>query len=213
MLNIGKLAASSEDYYLQTVASGVEDYYVGRGEAPGYWLGAGAGTLGLSGLVEAETLRAALGGVDPTSGERLGSGRGGRKVPGFDLTFRAPKSVSVLWGLSDPVTAGQVREAHDAAVAAALGYLERQAAWSRRGPGGYEAVAGEGFVAAAFRHRTSRAGDPLLHTHVLVSNLTRAGGDGRWRTLDARRLYLHAKTAGYLYQSQLRYELSHRLGA
>jgi hypothetical protein len=70
---------------------------------------------------------------------------------------------------------------------------------------------GEGLVAAAFLHRTSRAGDPQLHTHVLVANMTR-GPDDRWTALDGRRLYAHAKTAGYLYQAQLRTELVRRLG-
>jgi conjugative relaxase-like TrwC/TraI family protein len=83
--------------------------------------------------------------------------------------------------------AEEVRRAHDAAVLAAVGYLQDHAGWSRRGAQGREVVAVGGFVAAAFRHRTSRAGDPLLHTHVVVSNLGRAVDDGRWRTLDARR--------------------------
>jgi hypothetical protein len=68
-----------------------------------------------------------------------------------------------------------------------------------------------GLVAAAYRHRTSRAGDPLLHTHVLVGALGR-GADGRWTALDGRALYAHAKTAGYLYQAVLRGELTRRLG-
>jgi hypothetical protein len=70
----------------------------------------------------------------------------------------------------------------------------------------------DGFVAAAFRHRTSRADDPLLHTHVLVANLARTTDDGVWRTLDSRKLFAHAKTAGILYQAQLRFELTRRLG-
>jgi hypothetical protein len=70
----------------------------------------------------------------------------------------------------------------------------------------------DGFVAAAFRHRTSRADDPLLHTHVLVANLARTTDDGVWRTLDSRKLYAHAKTAGILYQAHLRHELTRRLG-
>ena len=81
--------------------------------------------------------------------------------------------------------------------------MEREAAVTRRGPGGVHAIAGNGFVAAAFRHRTSRAGDPQLHTHVLVANLT-LGADGQWSTLDGRRIYAHAKTAGYLYEARLR---------
>src|SRR5438067_588859 len=67
------------------------------------------------------------------------------------------------------------------------------------------------YTGAACRHRSSRAGDPQLHTHVLVANTTKAA-DGRWSALDARHLYAHAKTAGYLYQAQLRSELSRRLG-
>lgn len=212
MLNIGKLAPGGETYYLGTVASGVEDYYTGAGEASGYWTGAAAGSLQLSGRVQPETLRAVLGGVDPATGEPLTGRTSRRSVPGFDLTFRAPKSVSLLYGLGDMSTSTAVRDAHDAAVTAGLSYLEQHAGYSRRGHAGSEQVPIEGFVAAAFRHRTSRAGDPLLHTHVLVSNLGRTADDGQWRTLFGRCLYLHAKTAGYLYQVHLRYELTRRLG-
>lgn len=211
MLNIGKLGRGGEAYYLETVASGAEDYYLHAGEAAGFWLGAAAADLGLVGVVEPEALRAVLGATDPASGVALGPSPA-RKVPGFDLTFRAPKSVSVLWGLGDSRVADEVRRAHDAAVVAALRYMEGQAGWSRRGAQGREAVRVDGFVAAGFRHRTSRAGDPLLHTHVVVSNLGRAVDDGRWRTLDGRPLYQHAKTAGYLYQAHLRHELTRRLG-
>jgi len=116
-------------------------------------------------------------------------------VPGFDLTFRAPKSVSLLYGLGDERTAESVRAAHDAAVAAAVGWLEAEAARSRRGHGGSERVAVTGFVAAAFRHRSSRARDPLLHTHVLVANLARTVDDRRWRTLDTAALYTCAVQA------------------
>jgi conjugative relaxase-like TrwC/TraI family protein len=210
VLSIGKLGYGQEGYYLETVAAGVEDYYVGRGEAPGRWMGAMAGELGLDGQVGAETLRDVLAGRDPSTGEPLARSRH-RRVPGFDLTFCAPKSVSVLWGLSDWETSGEVRAAHDASVRAALGYLEAEACWSRRGTNGIVALRGDGFVGAAFRHRTSRAGDPHLHTHVLVANATRSA-DGLWGALDARHLYLHAKTAGYLYEAQLRAELTARLG-
>jgi hypothetical protein len=82
---------------------------------------------------------------------------------------------------------------------------------ARRGHGGAVLVRGGGFVAAAFRHWSSCAGDPLLHTHVVVANATQRP-DGRWSALDGRLLYRHAKTAGYLYQASLRAELSERLG-
>jgi conjugative relaxase-like TrwC/TraI family protein len=92
-----------------------------------------------------------------------------------------------------------------------MGYLEREACWTRRGRAGAIRLPGQGFLAAAFRHRSSRAGDPLLHTHVVVANATQAA-DGRWTALDGRELYRHAKTAGYLYQATLRAELSRDLG-
>ena len=92
-----------------------------------------------------------------------------------------------------------------------MGYVERVTAHARRGHGGEHAIAGRGLVAAAFRHRTSRLGDPQLHTHVLVANLVE-GEDGRWSALDGRQLYAHAKTASYLYEARLRAELTARLG-
>ena len=90
VLNIGKLAAGKASYYL-ALASGVEDYYAGHGEPPGRWLGSGADLLGRDGTVTAEDLTAILEGRDPGSGVRLGRAR----MPGFDLTFRAPKTVSL----------------------------------------------------------------------------------------------------------------------
>ncbi|MDP8943562.1 MAG: relaxase domain-containing protein, partial [Actinomycetota bacterium] len=130
-------------------------------------------------------------------------------VRGYDLTFAAPKSVSVLFGVARRRSRA-AREAHDAAVRDAIGYLERHACLTRRGHDGHERLRGEGLVAAGFRHRTSRAGDSQLHTHVVCANLTRA--DGRFSTLDGRAIYAHARTAGFLYQARLRCELAERLG-
>lgn len=209
MLSIGRLGAGQGAYYLGAVARGVEDYYLGAGEAPGEWVGAGAALLGLGGEVdegrfaELFDLRKAEGGLVATDTAR--------RVPGFDLTFSAPKSVSLVWALGRPETSAEVRRAHEEAVRAALGYLEREAAWVRRGHAGFERGPADGLVAAAFPHRTSRAGDPALHTHVLVANIGR-GSDGRWTALDSRALYAHARTAGFLYQVQLRLALTRELG-
>lgn len=207
VLSVWKLAHGQEAYYLESVAQGVEDYYVG-GEAPGRWIASSDKALGLAGEVAPDDLRAVLSGRDPSSGTRLGQPH---TVPGFDLTFRAPKSVSVLFGLGDAGTARQVRDAHDQAVEATLEWAERHVVWSRRGHGGTRQVRGEGLIAAAFRHRTSRNGDPHLHTHVLVPNMV-LGEDGKWATIDARRVYTSAKTIGYLYEAQLRHNLTVALG-
>jgi conjugative relaxase-like TrwC/TraI family protein len=211
MLSIGKMGAGQEGYYLDKVAEGAEDYYSGEGEAEGYWLGDAASDLGLVGEVGCDQLTAMLTGTNPASGEPLGLRHvEGGAVPGFDLTFSAPKSVSLTWALGGPPVGAEVKEAHAAAVDAALGYLQRQACWTRRGAGGREFVHGNGFLAVGYVHRSSRAGDPQLHTHVLIANATFA--EGRWTRLYHPAIYDHAKTAGYIYEAHLRDELTHRLG-
>ena len=207
MLSIGKLAGGQENYYLSAVADGVEDYYLGSGEAPGHWLGDGAARLDLSGRVDAERLRAVLDARHPATKATLITQRRPDRVPGFDLTFSAPKGASLLFALGDPQTSSAIHAAHDEAVRQAVAYLEREAGEVRRGRDGQVRLGGGGFVAAAFRHRSSRAGDPQLHTHVLVANVTR-GADGRYSALDGRQLYWQAKTAGCLYQAALRHQLA-----
>ena len=207
MLSLAKLGRGSEGYYLDAVAKGAEDYYVGGGEAPAYWAGRGAELLGLDGEVAPEALRAILAGTTP-DGSMLGAGN--RTVPGFDLTFSVPKSVSVLAALR-PELSEQIVDACEIAVARSIAWLEDNACFSRRGHNGVEHVEGDGYVAAAFRHRTSRAGDPQLHWHVLVANTTR-GPDGRWRTLDGTRVYPALRTAGFLFEAEMRHELTNRFG-
>lgn len=214
MLSIGKLGKGQERYYLDKVAEGAEDYYSGEGEVAGEWLGDAAEDLGLFGEVEAAHLEAMLTGRNPADGEPLVGMRGvpsNGSVPGFDLTFSAPKSVSLLWGLGGPVAAVEVKAAHREAVGAALSYMQREACWTRRGAGGSEFVKGNGYLAAGYLHRSSRNGDPQLHTHVLIANATK-GPDGRWTRLYHPAIYNHAKTASYIYEAHLRHELSRRLG-
>ena len=202
MLSIGSLTTGRVEYYLASVGRGADDYYLGRGEAPGRWVGEAADSLGLDGRVEEDDFRDVLDGRAPGTEQRLGHARVDRTL-GFDLCFRAPKSVSLVYALGGFEIGREVTEAHDAAVAKALDYLERHATFARRGRNGLRQIETPGLVAAAFRHRTSRAGDPHVHTHVVVANICQ-GVDGRWGALDGRLLYHHAKTAGYLYEAHLR---------
>ena len=213
MLSIGKLGKGQERYYLGKVAQGAEDYYSGEGEVAGEWIGDAAARLGLEGEVGEDQLVAMLTGRNPATGEPLLGTSGvpaSGSVPGFDLTFSAPKSVSLLWGLGGADVAAEVKAAHGEAVGAALAYMQREACWTRRGAGGAEFLRGEGYLAAAYLHRSSRNGDPQLHTHVLVANATKA--EGRWTRLYHPAIYDHATTASYLYEAHLRDELSRRLG-
>ncbi|HEX5174245.1 MAG TPA: MobF family relaxase [Gaiellaceae bacterium] len=235
MLSVAKLTLGQEAYYERQVARGLDDYYAGRGESPGIWAGAGSARLGLVGVVGDDDLGTLLRGVNPANAERLRSPVRERTitrrrldvetgewreepmqlkpVTGYDLVFSCPKSVSLLHALiDDEQVRREVSEAHEASWQAALGYLEREACIVRRGKGGTIREHGEGFVAAAFRHRTSRAQDPHLHTHVVVANMTRTA-DGEWRALDGEAiLKTYRLAAGYLYEASLRHELTRRLG-
>ena len=212
MLSIGKLALGQQRYYEQSVAQGQDDYYSGRGEAPGEWTGAGAGELGLSGRVSGAQFNALLEGQDPRdAGVRLRAANSEPSIAAFDLTFSAPKSVSVLFAVAPAEVSAALVECHEEAVRGALGYLEDEALFVRRGKGGARFEHAGGLIAAAYRHRMSRALDPQLHTHVVAANLAR-GEDGRYTALHHPSLYRAARTAGYLYQAHLRAAVRDRLG-
>ena len=116
-----------------------------------------------------------------------------RAVAGFDLTFSPPKSVSVLWGLSDRTTQALILGAHRAAVTDTIRFIEDHVAATRTGTdagdGSIAQVDVTGLIATAFDHWDSRAHDPQLHSHVVVPNKVRAVTDGKWRTLDSRALF------------------------
>ncbi len=212
MLSIGKIALGQHRYYEQQVAQGQDDYYTGRGEAPGEWVGAGAQALGLTGRVGTGQFGALIAGHDPRDpAARLRSGAHDPKVAAYDLTFSAPKTLSILFAVTPDPVSGELVGCHEEAVRAALGYLEDTAVAVRRGHAGEHVQRGEGLIAAAYRHRMSRALDPQLHTHVVAANLAR-GPDGRFTALHGAELYRAAKTAGYLYQAHLRALVTERLG-
>ena len=172
------------------------------------WAGKGAAALGLEGPVDPETFRAVLEGEVPDgSGRRLGKrGREGEihHRPGRDLTFSAPKSVSLA-----ALVGGDERivEAHDRAVAGALDWFERNAAETRMQAGGRMVRAGgQKTVIATFRHDTSRNLDPALHTHSVIANML-LGPDGKWRTMANERLYASKMALGALYRNALAGEL------
>jgi conjugative relaxase-like TrwC/TraI family protein len=212
MLSIGKIALGQHRYYEQQVARGGDDYYSGRGEAPGEWIGAGAEALGLSDRVTTGQFNALIAGLDPRDPDaRLRSSLRDPKIAAFDLTFSAPKSVSILFAIAPETVSGVLVDCHEEAVRAALGYLEDTAVMVRRGHGGERVEAAEGLIAAAYRHRMSRALDPQLHTHVVAGNLAQ-GPDGRFTALHSTLLYAAAKTTGTLYQAHLRALVTERLG-
>ena len=157
MLSLAKLGRGREDYHLRAVGSDATEYYSERGEVAGRWLGGGAAALGLEGRVEDQALLAILAGYRPDArrqenGSWLGPQlvsppRNGRRMPGIDACFNAPKSVSLLWAFGDRIELGGrildrvAEQAHDDAVRQAMAYLERSAARGRRGHNGLTQVA------------------------------------------------------------------------
>ena len=128
---------------------------------------------------------------------------------GFDLTFSAPKSVSLIRALTDDVAEKVLATAHTQAVHAAMEYLHRHAGYTRvHNPitGNKDLQRLPGLVAIAYQHETSRCGDPHLHTHVIVPN-RQPRADGQLVSLDSKSLYHEAKAAGIIYQATLRHLL------
>ncbi|MBC9822865.1 relaxase domain-containing protein [Terrabacter sp. MAHUQ-38] len=201
-------------------------YYAEAGTPPGRFLGRGLAGLDAGRGVESgsvvteEHLWRMLGMLqDPVTAQPLGRAPGAgraapvdglgraRKAPktvaGFDLTFSAPKSVSTIWALADEASRERIRAAHQAALAFVIAYAEEQVFATRTGRGGVVSEDVRGVVAAAFEHWDSRAGDPQLHTHVVVLNRVQAASDGGWRTLDSKALFRSAVGLSELYNGVL----------
>lgn len=190
-----KSAAQASSYYES------DDYYSEGGEAPSAWFGEGAKALGLDGEVNRADFRRGLEG-DLPGGQQLGTIRNGEREhrPGWDVTFSAPKSVSIM-----AEVAGDRRliAAHDQAVRTALGYIERHGAATRVREGGeIHTVATGKLAAATFRHNTSRAQDPQLHTHAVILNATQDKA-GTWRSVESLAFFRIYKDAGAIYRQAL----------
>lgn len=178
------------------------------------WLGDGARMLGLSGQVDRTTFFDLLKGQ--VAGDQVGrwardEQKGklvSRHLPGIDLTFSAPKSVSIM---AEVYGRHEVREAHEAAVKTALGYVEANLAQARQTQAGRtETVQTRNLVVATFRHNTSRDLDPQTHTHAIVMNVT-CREDGKWRSISNEEIYKNQRVIGSIYTSELARRLQ-RLG-
>ncbi|MDP9092590.1 MAG: relaxase domain-containing protein, partial [Actinomycetota bacterium] len=132
-------------------------------------------------------------------------------VAGYDLTFSPVKSVSALWAIAPRELAATIAACHDETVRDTIGWLEKHAAYTRRGTDGVAQVDTTGLIAAAFTHRDSRAGDPDLHTHVAISNKV-CTADGRWLSLDGRALYRNKVAASERYNTRLEALMIERVG-
>jgi conjugative relaxase-like TrwC/TraI family protein len=186
-------------YYLDLAA---EDYYLQGGEPDGIWCGSGASLLKLKGAVTSSALSNLLKGCSPFGKTALCQNANQNHTPGWDLTFNAPKSVSVLWASADPELRQKIQSAQLTAVKEAIAVIEEYAAITRRGEAGCNREKVAGLITAVFEHSTSRALDPHLHSHAIVANIA-PRMDGTWGTLDSRTIMLWQKAAGMVYKVSL----------
>ena len=213
MLSIGAIASAAQgaSYYEKDGYYAKDDPEHRDASA---WFGKGAEALGLSGPVDPDTFKAILEGKVPDgSGTELGKRAKDGSIehrPGRDLTFSAPKSVSIaaLVGGDERIVG-----AHDRAVQATLAWVEKNAVETRvwdRETGRMVRAGDQKTVVATFRHDTSRNLDPQLHTHSVLANMVQ-GGDGKWRTMANEKLYDSKMLIGAIYRNELAAGLT-RLG-
>tara|TARA_R110001583_G_C5669027_1_gene410514 strand:+ start:3262 stop:5796 length:2535 start_codon:yes stop_codon:yes gene_type:complete len=191
-------AINNLDYYSDLAK---DDYYLSGGEPKGMWAGLGARCLGLTDKVDTKDYRHVFRGYAP-GGTPLCENHGDKHRAGWDLTFSAPKSVSLVWALLDEKERQQIQAGQLKAVKQGLHFIEKHAAITRRGHGGQQQESVVGLVGALFEHSTSRAQDPQLHTHCLIANIA-PRHDGTWGTLESRHLFLWQKAAGAVYRATL----------
>ncbi|NVM96151.1 MobF family relaxase [Arthrobacter wenxiniae] len=222
------LKTTMQDDLLVPVADATS-YYVKAGTPQGRWLGHGLSGInrqphGPVTVPDAKSVfshaqnpdtQAILGRPhgQTTIASRNGEEQQRHAVAGFDLTFSVPKSVSVLWAIADKDVQQQVLDAHHRAVNIVLEWLEDQAIHTRTGRNGVARVGTEGAIAAAFDHWESRAGDPQLHTHLVIANRVQRASDSAWATIDSRTLYKSIVAASEHYNGLLFDELQRILGA
>lgn len=203
MLTVSKIG--NIEYYSNLAK---EDYYLDSGEPCGKWAGRGADLLGLSNLIDVSQYKNIMHGFTPDKKYSLCRNAGLKHRNGHDLTFSAPKSVSIAWARSDQNVKVKIEHIHEKGVLAALDFLEKHAATTRRNSAEKSREKVIGLVAALFEHSTSRAQDPQLHTHCLIANVA-PRKDGSWGTLESRDFYLWQKAAGAIYRAELARELSY----
>lgn len=181
MMSVAPVASAGDaaSYY------GNSDNYYFLGQLESEWLGEGASALGLEGKVRGDALTAVLEGRLP-DGSRLGKEINGNHVhrPGHDLTFSAPKSVSILALIGGDKA---MLEAHQHAVRVAAGYVEKLISARETVDGKTSIVQTGKMVAALFTHDTSRNLDPQVHTHMLVANMTEL--NGKWKALATDKIH------------------------
>ena len=216
-LTIGKIDKMLSIFTLKSSRKASEYYsynlktrYYGDHKSPGTWFGAGHLGKKDGRFVRQKDLKLLLEGFD-FQGNKLVRNAGEKHRPGLDLTFSAPKSVSIAWVSADTELRKKIQNAHDKAVDRALKHVETFAGFTRRGTGSYAKEPLKNLIFAKFRHCLSRENDPNIHTHALLMNIGERL-DGSWGCLDSTFTYKEKMTTGAIYRAELAHILKNDLG-
>jgi conjugative relaxase-like TrwC/TraI family protein len=192
--------ADAEGYFDEHLAQ--NDYYAAGEIRPGQWIGAGAERLELNNVVTRDQFHALCENKNPNDGERLTlrQEKTNQRRVFYDFTCSAPKSVSVLAVTMDD---DRLVSAHEEATRIAFRELETFAATRVRKQGNQRDRTTGNLVAAAFTHTSSRALDPLLHTHLTVFNATFDETEKRWKALQAGGMYDAIRYGTAVYRNEL----------
>lgn len=205
-------AGTTAKYY-----SKQSEYYLGGGEPAGRWI-TSTNNFGVNhgAHVDNALFERLHAGLDADNGPLLtNGGDGANRVGGIDLTLSAPKSVSVIYALAGPATRRAIEDAQHIACEATIGFLERNAAFCRRGKNGLQLERASSLTVASFRHGEARPiahddgrvfADPNLHTHEVILNCA-VRKDGTIGALDARHLFANKMATGAVYHLALASEL------
>ncbi|HIC3247096.1 TPA: conjugative transfer relaxase/helicase TraI [Salmonella enterica] len=205
MMSIAQVrsAGSAGNYYTDR-----DNYYV-LGSMEERWAGKGAEQLGLQGSVDKDVFTRILEGRLPDGSDLSRMQDGSNKHrPGYDLTFSAPKSVSMMAMLGGDK---RLIEAHNQAVDFAVRQVEALASTRVMTDGQSETLLTGNLVMALFNHDTSRDQEPQLHTHTVVANVTQHNGE--WKTLSSDKVgktgfienvYANQIAFGRLYREKLK---------
>jgi conjugative relaxase-like TrwC/TraI family protein len=204
---------NAESYFREHLRIG--DYYMEGRSVSGQWIGEGAKELGLSGVTNEQEFVNLCRNLHPQSGEqltpRLNSKRVSMDKDGnvhesanrrvfYDFTLSPPKSVSIAALVGNDK---RIIEAHDEAVQVAMRQLQTYAATRVRTQGQYSQRTTGNVVGAVFRHDTSRALDPHLHSHCILFNATWDSTEGRWKALEACEMVTAQKFVRNVYYHEM----------
>ena len=192
----------------------VEDYYSqGSESTPSRWVGSAAEALALSGPVDREDHLQTLQGFDPRTGEALVQKAGENRRYAIDLTFSAPKSVSIAWAVGTEEVKRGIEAAQDRAVEKTLAFIEERMSLGRRGSASEGTITKEHvkLLAAVYRHGSSRELDPQIHSHAMLQNLG-LRADGTWGALNEKEIFEWKMALGAVYRAELASEINKNLG-